>query len=141
MWRSCGGNPTWIRRPSLTALVSAGVGCENGVMADYPENPRRQFAAAWRSATDAVDQWRKQVTAATSEAIDKLDPAVRSAIEAARAAVAGHWGACECPCATAHPQDQGVCDGRAVMTRRLGGTSRPTCAPCAVAQGVAEMRR
>jgi hypothetical protein len=27
------------------------------------------------------------------------------------------------------------------MTRRLGGTSRPTCAPCAVAQGVAEMRR
>jgi hypothetical protein len=110
-------------------------------MADYPENPRRQFAAAWRSATDAVDQWRKQVTAATSEALDKLDPAVRSALEAARAAVAGHWGACQCPCTTAHPQDQGVCDGRAVMTRRLDGASRPTCAPCAVAQGVAEMRR
>ena len=109
-------------------------------MADYQDNPKRQFAKAWHSATDALDEWRKQVTAATSEALDKLDPAVRSAMEAARAAVAGHWGSFQCPCASAHPQDQGVCDGRAIMTRQLRGTSMPICAPCAVAQGVAEMR-
>jgi hypothetical protein len=60
-------------------------------------------------------------------------------MEAARAALAGNWGACHCPCATAHPEDKGVCDGSAVVTRRLGETDVPLCAPCAVAQGVAEM--
>ncbi len=114
-------------------------------MGDYPDDPKRQFAAAWQAATDALGQWRQQVTAATSEALDKLDPAVRAALEAARAAVAGHWGACQCPCTSAHPQDQNVCDGKAVLTRRLGTASSaasvPICAPCAVAQGVAEMRR
>jgi hypothetical protein len=114
-------------------------------MGDYPGDPKQQFTAAWHAATDAMGQWRQQVTAATSEALDKLDPAVRAVLEAARAAVAGHWGACQCPCTTAHPQDQGVCDGKAVLTRRLGTASSaasvPICAPCAVAQGVAEMRR
>jgi hypothetical protein len=33
-----------------------------------------------------------------------------------------------------------VCDGRAMLTRRLGDTEVSLCAPCAVAQGVAEMR-
>jgi len=110
-------------------------------MGDYKDNPARQFAAAWQAATAALDQWRKQVTAATAEALDKLDPAVREALEAARAVFAGNWGACQCPCATAHPQDQNVCDGRAVLTRRLGNADMSVCAPCAVAQGVAEMRR
>jgi len=110
-------------------------------MGDYKDNPARQFAAAWQAATAALDQWRKQVTAATAEAMDKLDPAVRDALEAARAVFAGNWGACQCPCATAHPQDQNVCDGRAVLTRRLGNENMSVCAPCAVAQGVAEMRR
>jgi len=104
-------------------------------------NPGRQFTAAWQAATAALGEWRKQVTAATAEALDKLDPAVRAAMEAARAAMAGNWGACQCPCARAHPQDKGVCDGRAVMTRRLGTADKPICAPCAVAQGVAEMPR
>jgi hypothetical protein len=81
------------------------------------------------------------VAAATSEAVDKLDPAVRAAMEAARAVVTGNWGACQCPCTTAHPQDQDVCDGSAVMTRRVAGSDMSLCAPCAVAQGVAEMRR
>ncbi len=108
-------------------------------MGSYPENPARQFAAAWHAATAALGQWRKQVTAATAEALEKLDPAVRAALEAARAAVAGNWGACQCPCDTAHPQDKDVCDGSAVLTRRLGETDVPLCAPCAVAQGVAEM--
>jgi len=108
-------------------------------MADSPENPARQFAAAWQAATAALGEWRKQVTAATSEAMDKLDPAVRAALDAARAAVAGNWGACQCPCTTAHPQDKDVCDGSAILTRRLGQTEMRLCAPCAVAQGVAEM--
>jgi hypothetical protein len=103
------------------------------------DNPARRFAAAWQAATAALGEWREQVTAATAEALDKLDPAVRAALEAARAALAGNWGACQCPCATAHPQDKDVCDGRALLTRRLGETDMPLCAPCAVAQGVAEM--
>jgi hypothetical protein len=108
-------------------------------MEGYAGNPARQFAAAWRDATAALGQWRKQVSAATTEALDKLDPAVRAGLEAARAALAGNWGACQCPCATAHPQDKDVCDGNAVLTRRLGEADMPLCAPCAVAQGVAEM--
>jgi hypothetical protein len=108
-------------------------------MGDYPDNPARQFAQAWQAAAAALGQWRKQVTAATSEALDKLDPAVRAALEAARATLAGNWGACQCPCATAHPQDKDVCDGSAVLTRRVGEADLPVCAPCAVAQGVADM--
>ena len=110
-------------------------------MGDYEDNPGRQFAAAWQAATDALGQWRKLVSAATAEALTKLDPAVRAAMEAARAVLVGKLGACQCPCATTHPQDRNVCDGRAVLTRRLGRTDLPVCAPCAVAQGVAEMRR
>jgi hypothetical protein len=110
-------------------------------MGVYSDNPRQQFTTAWQVATTALDQWRKQVAAATSEAMDKLDPAVRAAVEAARAAVTGNWGACQCPCATAHPQDKDVCEGSAILTRRVSGTDMSLCAPCAVAQGVAEMPR
>jgi hypothetical protein len=110
-------------------------------MGDQRDNPRQQFAAAWRAAGAALGQWRDQVAAATSEAAEKLDPAVRSAIEALRATVTGNWGACQCPCASAHPQDKDVCDGRAIMTRRLAGADQRLCAPCAVAQGFAEMPR
>jgi hypothetical protein len=79
------------------------------------------------------------VGAATGEALDKLEPAVRAAMEAGRAAMAGDWHRCHCPCATAHPDDKGVCDGSAVLTRRLSDADVRLCAPCAVAQGVAEM--
>jgi hypothetical protein len=109
-------------------------------MAGY-DSPGRQLAAAWQDAVAALGQWRKQVTVATAEALDKLDPAVRAALEAARAALAGNWGACQCPCATAHPQDKEVCDGSAILTRRVREADMPLCAPCAVAQGVAEMPR
>jgi len=34
-----------------------------------------------------------------------------------------------------------VCDGKAVLVRRLGEADVSLCAPCAVAQGVAEMPR
>lgn len=104
------------------------------------DSPGRQFAAAWETATAAVGEWAQRVADATSDALDKLDPAVRAAIEAGRAALVREWRYCRCPCGTAHPDDQGVCDHRAVMTRRVGGVDMPLCAPCAVAQGVAEMR-
>ena len=114
-------------------------------MSGEGSNPARQFAAAWKDAAAALGAWRQQVTAATAEALDKLDPAVRAAVQAAvqagRAAFAGDWRGCRCPCATAHPDDQGVCDGSAVLTRRLGEADVSLCAPCAVAQGVAEMPR
>ena len=110
-------------------------------MVVYSDNPRQQLNTAWQVATAALDQWRQQVAAATSEAMDKLDPAIRAAVEAARAAVTGNWGACQCPCATAHPQDKDVCEGSAILTRRVHGTDMSLCAPCAVAQGVDEMKR
>jgi hypothetical protein len=109
-------------------------------MAGNADNPARQFAAAWQAAAAAMGQWRQQVTAATNEAIGKLDPAVRAAMEAGRTAFTGEWRSCHCPCGTAHPDDHGVCDGRAVLTRQLGEANVSLCAPCAVAQGVAEMR-
>jgi hypothetical protein len=108
-------------------------------MADYLGNPAQQLSAAWQTASAALGEWREQVTAATTEAKDKLDPAFRAAVEALRSALVGNWGACQCPCATAHPQDKNVCDGKAILTRRLGEGDVPLCAPCAVAQGVAEM--
>jgi len=103
-----------------------------------PNDPRRQLSAAWQAATAALGEWRQQVSAATSDAKGKLDPAIRAAAEAARAAVTGDWRACRCACATAHPEDKGVCDGKAVLTRRIGTADVSLCAPCAVAQGVAE---
>lgn len=104
-----------------------------------PDTPARQFGAAWQAAGDALGEWRQRVAEATAEALGKLDPAVRAAIEAGRAALTGDWNPCHCPCGTAHPADRGVCDGRAVLTRRLGEADVSLCAPCAVAQGVAEM--
>jgi hypothetical protein len=110
-------------------------------MAGDGDDPVRQFAVAWGAAAAVLGEWAQQVTAVTTEALGKLDPAVRTAIEAARAAMVGDWRDCHCPCGEAHPDDQGVCDGRAVMTRQLGKVGVQLCAPCAVAQGVAEMPR
>ncbi len=105
------------------------------------DHPARQLAAAWQAAAAALGEWTQRVTAATTEALDKLDPAVRAAIEAGRVALVREWRGCQCPCSKAHPADMGVCDGKAVMTRRLGDADAQLCAPCAVAQGVAEMAR
>jgi hypothetical protein len=110
-------------------------------MGGEAENPAQQFAAAWQAAAAALSEWRQRVAVATNEAMEKLDPAVRAALEAGRAALTGDWRACRCRCGTAHPDDRGVCDGRAVLTRRLGEADVPLCAPCAVAQGVAELPR
>jgi hypothetical protein len=110
-------------------------------MGGDPNHPARQFAAAWQAAAAALSEWRQRVAEATNEALDKLDPAVRAAVEAGRAAFTGDWRDCRCPCGTAHPADRGVCDGKAVMTRRVGQADVRLCAPCAVAQGIEEFAR
>jgi hypothetical protein len=118
------------------------------VVSGTADNPARQFAAAWRAATTVGAEWAERTAAVTAEAFHKLtsDPAVRAVMETWRAAVVGPRRDCECSCADSHPDDPGVCDQRAVITRWLpdgggGGADVPLCAPCAVAQGVAEMPR
>ena len=95
---------------------------------------------AWQAAADAVSEWSRRVSEATHEALEKIEPAIRAAAEAGRSTVTGEWRDCHCRCDMAHPNDAGVCDGRAVMTRRVGEADVSLCAPCAVAQGVAEMK-
>jgi hypothetical protein len=129
----------------LTAVVHCPeVSCVDGEGNDLA----RQFAAAWGAAAAKLGDWAERMAAATSGAARKLasDPAIRAAFEAGRPAYIPVRGPCQCPCRGAHPDDVRVCDGNAVITRRLalgllGGVDVPLCAPCAVAQGVAELTR
>ena len=112
------------------------------------DNPAQQFIAAWRAAAAVAAEWAERTAAVTAEAFHKLtsDPAVRAVMETWRTSVPWPQRNCECPCAVAHPDDPGVCDQHAVITRRVsiggdGGVDVPLCAPCAVAQGVAELPR
>jgi hypothetical protein len=102
--------------------------------------PTEQFRTSWQAARDALSEWSRRVSDATHEALDKIEPAVRGAVEAGRAAMTGQWRNCGCRCDTTHPSDAGVCDGQAVMSRKVGEADVSLCAPCAVAQGVAEMK-
>ena len=117
-------------------------------MSSDENNPFRQFAAAWEATTAVVAEWAEQTAAVTSEAFRKLtnDPAIRAVMERWRTTVVFTRRNCECPCARSHPDDVGICDNRAVITRRVsmgngGDLEIPLCAPCAVAQGVAELPR
>jgi hypothetical protein len=110
------------------------------------DSPARQLLAAWQAATAVAAEWAERTAAVTAEAFHKLtsDPAVRALGGAWRAMAGWPQRDCECSCAVSHPNDLGVCDHRAVITRRLpvdrdGEADVPLCAPCAVAQGVAEM--
>jgi alpha-ketoglutarate-dependent taurine dioxygenase len=111
-------------------------------------NPVRQFVAAWQAAATVATDWAQQTAAVTSEAFRRLasDPAIRAVLEEWRVTVAWNRRDCECSCVRSHPDDVGICDKVAVITRRLptdqrGDVEVPLCAPCAVAQGVAEMPR
>jgi hypothetical protein len=113
---------------------------------DDREGLPRQFAAAWQAAGAVLGEWAQRVGAATSEAVSKLasDPAIRAAFEASRPAFLRVRQDCQCECAASHPDDPGVCDNDAVTTRRLtsvltGPVDVPLCAPCATAQGLAEL--
>jgi hypothetical protein len=95
------------------------------------------FQAMGRVISEWLEEWRP-VIAAMAEVASR--PEVRAAIERNRA-----WHPCHCLCARAHPADEGICEaGSAVTTRRfetelLGPVDVPLCAPCAVAQGLAEL--
>jgi hypothetical protein len=118
------------------------------VVSGTGDNPVRQFVAAWLAAAAVAAEWAERTAAVTAEAFHKLtsDPAIRAVMESWRITVAWPQRYFECSCAGSHPEDVGVCDHRAVITRRLltdrdGAVDVPLCAPCAVAQGVAEMPR
>ena len=118
------------------------------VVSSGADNPVQEFVAAWRATTVVVAEWADQTAAAAVQAFHKLasDPAVRAVLERWRIGLVWARHDCECFCARSHPDDPGVCDNRAVITRRLttgpdGEVDVPLCAPCAVAQGVAELRR
>lgn len=111
-------------------------------------NPMRQLAAAWEAAAAVVTEWAEQTATVTGEAFHKLtsDPAIRAVLESWRTTLLRGRRDCECVCARSHPDDMGICDKSAVITRRLradlgGDVDVSLCAPCAVAQGVAEMPR
>ena len=111
-------------------------------------NPIRQLVAAWEATTAVVAEWAEQTAAVTSEAFRKLtnDPAIRAVMDQWRSTVVFSRRDCECSCARSHPDDAGICDHRAVITRRVtlgldGDVDVALCAPCAVAQGVAELPR
>ncbi len=108
-------------------------------------DPVQQFIAAWDAASAAVAKWAERTAAALGDAVGKLDPAIRTTLEN-WGIVPRNLGSCECLCAMKHPDDVGVCDGEAVITRRVttvldGDMDVPLCAPCATAQGFAEMAR
>jgi hypothetical protein len=113
----------------------------------HDDNPIRQLAAAWEAATAVVTEWAERATAVTIESFHKLtsDPAIRAVLDSWRIAPLWARRSCECRCASSHPADVGVCDQDAVITRRLaaghGEVEIALCAPCAVAQGVAELPR
>ena len=117
-------------------------------MSSDENNPVRQFVAAWQATATVVAEWAERTAAVTSEAFHKLasDPAIRAVLESWRITLLWARRDCECSCARSHPDDVGICDKDAVITRRVttdldGDVEVPLCAPCAVAQGVAEMSR
>ena len=127
-------------------LATAPARCDHEVVSGSQENPVRQVVAALQAAAAVAAEWAERTGVVTSEAINKLssDPAIRALLSRWRAATIWDQRRCECRCADSHPNDVGVCDNRAVITRRIprdanGGADVPLCAPCAVAQGVAEL--
>jgi hypothetical protein len=116
------------------------------VVSDAGNNAVRQLAAAWQAAATVAAEWAERTAAVTAEAFNKLtsDPAIQAVLESWRSAAIWPRPGCECSCADSHPDDMGICDNRAVITRRLprdrdGEAEIALCAPCAVAQGVAEL--
>jgi hypothetical protein len=110
------------------------------------DNPMRQLAAAWDAAAAVATEWADRTAAVTAEAFRKLatDPAVRAILDGWRISPLFTQRDCDCDCSGSHPADVGVCDQHAVITRHLttdvaNGVDVRLCAPCAVAQGVAEL--
>jgi hypothetical protein len=118
---------------------------------DEQRDPAAELARTFQAFADAFGRaaaaWFEQQRP-FFEACAKIaeDPAVRAYIEARKR---GEIPApeprrpCHCFCGYTHPRER-VCDGEAVTTRRygtdrFGAVDVALCAPCAVAQGVAEL--
>ncbi len=115
-------------------------------MSTEKDTPFRQLAKAWEAAADVVADWMDKTAAVTVESFHKLasDPAVRAVMAGWRISPVWARRDCDCDCGRSHPADIGVCDQHAVITRHLStdletGLDVRLCAPCAVAQGVAEL--
>jgi hypothetical protein len=142
----------WCPRPDPSiatgadvALVAVPPRCDDEVMSTGEQNPVRQLADACQAAASVAAEWAQRTAEVTADSIRKLnsDPAVRELLETLRFAFPAAQRVCQCACAESHPDDMGVCDHRAVITRSVPGAPGRAevrlCAPCAVAQGVAEM--
>lgn len=71
------------------------------------------------------------------------DPVVRFAMDHPELLSTERPKPCHCWCGRLHPGELGICAARAVTTRHFttdptGGVDVDLCAPCAVAQGLAE---
>ena len=101
------------------------------------------LAAFGEECSRSVTEWFGRISVAFEGLGEVLNrPEVRAAIEDARAQPRPR--PCYCLCPRLHPGDKGVCDGEGVTTRRFttkltGPVDVSLCAPCAVAQGLAEL--
>ena len=127
-------------------LVAVPPKCDDEMVNSGEQHPVRQLAAACQAAAAVAAEWMQRTAEVTADSLRKLnsDPAVHELLETLRSAFQWTKRDCECSCADSHPDDMGVCDHRAVITRSLPGGAHgraevALCAPCAVAQGVAEL--
>ena len=127
-------------------LVAVAPRWDDEVVSAGDQSPMQQLAAACQAAAAVAAEWMQRTAEVTADSFRKLstDPAIHDLLENLRSALQWTNRDCECSCADSHPDDMGVCDHRAVITRKLTGgiygeAEVALCAPCAVAQGVAEM--
>ncbi|MGH3222259.1 MAG: hypothetical protein ACRDPY_26795 [Streptosporangiaceae bacterium] len=104
---------------------------------DLAEALRLGFEAMGRVVAAWIEQWRP-----VFEYLGQ--PEVRAALEAAVSMPRAHEQPCRCFCGIAHPDDEGICDGEGVTTRRLtsftfGTVDVPVCAPCAAAEAARKL--
>lgn len=101
------------------------------------------LAAFGREFSAAVNAWLEQMGPSVDALLEVAGrPEVQAALERARAQPRPR--PCYCFCQRLHPGDKGICDGQGVTTRRFtaeatGPVDVSLCAPCAVAQGLAEL--
>jgi hypothetical protein len=107
----------------------------------------RDPEADLRALTEAVNEEFRLLADAVKAWLERNRPAIEALAELAQdpRAQDPRVQACHCLCARTHPGEY-VCDAEAVTTRRynspaLGPVDVPVCAPCMVAQGIAEAGR
>lgn len=123
---------------------------------DWTAAPDEAFRPLVKAVNEAFQPLADALTAAVRVWLERNRPAIEALAELAqdprvqayiaareRGEVPPPHRPCWCLCSRAHPGES-VCDARAVTTRRynspaLGPVDVQLCAPCAVAQGIAEI--